>query len=991
MIGQTLGHCRIEEQLGAGGMGVVYRATDSKLSRQVAIKVLPDSFAPAGLQVQLPYARALHVSHCNTSTGRQEATGLAAWLAGSVRRPARGRMPPKEGPSMIGQTLGHYRIEEQLGAGGMGVVYRATDSKLGRQVAIKVLPESFAKDPERLARFQREARMLAALNHPNIAAIHGLEESGGTHYLVLEYVPGNTLEGPLPLAEALRVASQIAEAFEAAHEKDIVHRDLKPPNVKVTPEGKVKVLDFGLAKAVSVQPTEATVSQAGEGTQLGAVMGTAGYMSPEQARGLPVDKRCDIWAFGCVLYETLTGRRAFGGRTLSDSIAAVLTGEPDWEALPVETPPHVRALLRRCLQKDLGRRQRDIGDARLELEETRPGDEAIARGGESRPRWRTLTLAAASLLLGALASGIAGWTVWHKPPEAPAVARFTIMLGPGEQLPYPFHPSAVLSRDGTRLAYSVQREGKTQLHVRALDQFESKAIPGSEGINGWPVFSPDGQWVAFRQGVKWMKAALTGGPLVKMFDAPQGGAYVASWGPDNRLVLGVYPASIARIAAAGGTLQEVPGVDPKKGERWGGAARYFPDGKAMMFGVRTSETESFDDYQIAAYSFETGKRNILIDGGQRGMYWSGYLIYVRGGTLFAVPFDRAKLTATGSPVPVVDGIFTNAVLPVMAAVDISDNGTLVYVPGGLVGSSRKAVWVDRQGKAQPLPLPPRAYLHPRLSPDGQQVAIEVEGPNHDVFTYDLERGTLTKVTFDGSSHAPFWTPDGKRLTYRSGMPAPFTMWAMPADRSSGPERLTTIGEQQSAASWSADGQAVAFTQVNPETKGDIYVLRMDSERKPRPFAQSKFDEGAPRFSPDGHWIAYSSNESGRTEVYVQAYPGPGAKILISTEGGSDPTWRRQGGELYYRNGNKMMAVAVSAGGAFRAGAPKLLWEGRYNQGLNSMCGPPGPGASNYDVTGDGQRFLMIQEGEQDVAPNRIHVVLNWAEELKRLMAENRKP
>ena len=322
-------------------------------------------------------------------------------------------------------------------------------------------------------------------------------------------------------------------------------------------------------------------------------------------------------------------------------------------------------------------------------------------------------------------------------------------------------------------------------------------------------------------------------------------------------------------------------------------------------------------------------------------------------------------------------------------VDISDNGTLAYIPGGVVGSSRKAVWVDRQGKAQPLPLPPRSYLHPRLSPDGRQLAIEVEGVNHDVFTYDLERGTLTKLTFDGSSHWPLWTPDGRRLTYRTGMPAPFTMWWMPADRSGSPERLTTIGEQQSAGSWSPDGRAVAFTQVSPETKGDIYVLELNGERKPRPFAQSKFDEGSPRFSPDGRWIAYCSNESGRSEVYVQAYPGPGAKVQISTEGGDDPVWRRNGGELYYRSGDKIMVVSVSTGSSFRADRPKTLWEGRYNQGLNSMCGPPGPGASNYDVTADGQRFLMIQEGDQDVPATQINVVLNWSEELNRLTQSKR--
>jgi dipeptidyl aminopeptidase/acylaminoacyl peptidase len=469
-----------------------------------------------------------------------------------------------------------------------------------------------------------------------------------------------------------------------------------------------------------------------------------------------------------------------------------------------------------------------------------------------------------------------------------------------------------------------------------------------------------------------------------MFDVPLGGATLASWGPDDTLAFGVYPAGMWRVPAGGGSHQEVPVVDPSKNERWGGYPEFLPGGNVVAYGFRTKDVDSFDDYNIAAYSFETRTRKILIESGMVAHYLPpGHLIYIRGGALYAAPFDAGQLAVTGPPVMVQDGVYQSHVT-VVSQWAVSANGSLAYAPGGLVGGGRRLVWANRQGKVQPVALPPRAYLHPRISPDARQIAIEVEGPNHNVYLYDLNRGTFTKMTFDGSSHSPLWTPDGKRLTYRVGMPGPFKMWAMPADRSGAAEQLTTIGQQQSAASWSPDGRTVAFTQVSAETAGDIYTLDMSSDRKPRVFAQSKFDEGSPRFSPDGRWIAYCSNESGRKEIYVQAYPGPGPKIQVSVDGGSDPVWKRNGGELYYRNGDKMMAVTVVTGSTFTASKPKLLWEAHYNQGLNSMCGAPGPTSSNYDVTADGQRFLMIQEGDEDAPATEIRVVLNWSEELKRL-------
>jgi serine/threonine-protein kinase len=884
---------------------------------------------------------------------------------------------------MIDQTLGHYRIQDQLGAGGMGVVYCATDSKLGRQVAIKVLPEKFAKDPERLARFEREARLLAALNHPNIAAIHGLEEAGGVHYLVLEFVPGETLKGPLPLDQSLPIARQIAEALEAAHDKGIVHRDLKPANIKITPEGKVKVLDFGLAKAVQGESSASvdlsqspTVSL--EGTREGVVMGTAGYMSPEQARGAPVDKRADIWAFGCVLYEALSGQRAFAGETLSDSVAAVLTQEPKWDALPASSPPSVQRLLRRCLQKDPRKRLRDIGDARLELEEPPATEPAAAPA----PRARPTLLYGASLAAGALLSVGLGWILWHEAPQPPAVARFTISLPPGEIVSPTSQNSVALSRDGAALSYVANRAGRTQFYLRRIDQLEAKPIPGTENAVA-PVFSPDGQWLAFLQGQRWKKVALSGGAPVTICNAPPGAYLYADWTPDDHLLFGFYPAGILQVPATGGEPRPLFTAESAKGDRAYWLPHLLPGGKGVLFSVWTPEMDSYDDGSFAVQPLPAGPRKILVEGGHKPVYSpSGHLVYARAGQLLAAPFDLTRLAVTGPPVPVLDGVLMNHANG-STHFSLSANGSLAYVPGGAVAVGRRLVWVDRQGKATPLSSPARRYLHPRISPDGRKIAVETEGPNHDLWTYEPERDLLTRMSFDGTSHWPLWTPDGKRLTFRNWRTGDFTMWWMPADRSGPEERLTMIGVRQSAASWSPDGRVVAFNQVSPDTSGDVYVLEMDAERKPRPLVQTKFNEGSPRFSPDGRYLAYASNESGRMEVFVTPYPGPGAKIQISTDGGADPAWRGNGGELYYRNGDRMMVVGVTTQPSFRADKPRVLWEGRYNHGLNSSCGAPGPSSSNYDVTADGQRFLMVAEGEQDVPATRIHVVLNWTEELKK--------
>jgi serine/threonine protein kinase/Tol biopolymer transport system component len=939
-----------------------------------------------------------------------------------------------------GQHIGVYEVLSPLGAGGMGEVYRAKDTRLGREVALKVIPPAFAAIADRLARLEREARVLASLNHPHIAAIYGIEEGpveGGSHTraLVLELVEGETLaerialvgSKGLPLEKALDIARQIADALDAAHQKGIVHRDLKPANIKITPAGAVKVLDFGLAKlaldpadGLSTSPTM-TIGATGEG----AILGTAAYMSPEQACGKVVDKRSDIWSFGCVLFETLSGRQAFHGETFAHCVSAILNQDADWEMLPATTPANVHNLLRRCLQKDPQNRLRDIGDARIELADALaiPARTTGVRASARPNRWRPALYAAAGMLAGAAIFGLVNW---YGPSRTIAPASFTIRLGPDEFLPR--SGGITFSSDGTSLAYVVARGEERSVRLRRMADTESRPIPGTDGLVGAPVFSPDGQWLAFWQNAKWKKVSLSGGPPLPMFDAPPGGATTAAWGSAGTLVFGVAPASLALMPTAGGMPQRVPIIDPQRMERWGGEPQFLPDSKTVLFSMRTSDVDSFNDYRIAAYSLETMKRTILVDGGTKAMYLPNrQLVYLRAGSLWAAPFDPATLSITGRAVPVLHDVYENAV-DGTAQFAISATGALAYAPGGEVAGARRVVWVDRRGQEEALPLPPRSYLHPRISPNGRQILIEVEGPNHDVFLYDMSRSALTKLTSDGSSHAPLWTPDGRQITFRAGMPDPFTMWRMPSDRSAPAERLIPIrmpqigftqpsamagggsmsgasangmpaampqggsmsnAVQQSAGGWSPDGRVLAFTQVNPDTDGDIYVFD-GAGRSARAFAQTKFNEGSPRFSPDGRWISYSSDESGQSEIYVQEYPGPGPRIQVSTDGGTDAVWKPNGGELYYRNGDRMIVVGVETKPMFRAGRPRMLWEGRYNHGQNSMCGPPGPGSSNYDVTADGEHFLMVKEGERDAPPTEIRVVPAWAEEVDRLVAANPK-
>ncbi len=903
------------------------------------------------------------------------------------------------GPDLIGRTLLHYRITGRIGAGGMGVVYQATDTKLGRSVAIKVIHPQFSCDRELMARFRREARLLASLNHANIAAIHDLEESDGISFLVLEHVPGKTLDerlarGPLPMREGIALAAQIADALEAAHERGIIHRDLKPGNIKITAEGKVKVLDFGLAKALATEPAldvGQTLTATSQTTRQGVVLGTAPYMSPEQACGKQLDRRTDIWSFGCVLYEMLCGKRAFEGTTITEVLAGILERDPDWSRLPAAVTENIKRLLRRCLAKDPHCRLRSIGDARIELEDTLANRIPAAPAVGPARRRAVVAAGLAGLLLGGMAAGLWVWRQFRELTPSPVV-RFSYDLPQGQFIRPTFNPQLMFSPDGSTLANSQGGIGALTTFLRRLDELEAKSVASGSDM-GVPVFSPDGRYLllldASHQVLK--KVALSGGAPVLFTTVDF--AIRGDWAQDHYYYwTDGYFGPVVRTPDSGGKTEPVTELDLGKQERTHRHVQMLPGGEAIIFTVAHGGAESFDDARIDAFTLKTRKRKTLIEGGFFPRYSpSGHLVYARAGSLYAVPFDAENLEVAGSPVKVVDGVFmsTNSGA---AFFDISRTGSLAYAVGKAEGGDRSLVWVDRQGKAAPLGFPPRSYVFPRISPDGKQLAFEIEGVNHDLYTYDPARDVTTKMTTDGVSHAPVWTPDGRRIAFRSWKAAVMSMWWMPSDRSGPEERLTSVGKRQSVVSFSPDMNYIAFNQMDPAggAGSDVWMLPMEGDRKPQPFVKSKAQEGSARFSPDGKWVAYCTNESSRFEVFVQPWPGPGPKIQVSSEGGTDPIWSRNGRELFYRRGDKMIVVAVTTEPTFRASKPELLWEGHYSHGMSSSCGFPGATSANYDVTSDGQRFLMVQDLDQDAVSTRIVVVVNFAEELRRLVKEQKR-
>jgi Tol biopolymer transport system component/predicted Ser/Thr protein kinase len=854
----------------------------------------------------------------------------------------------------IGDKLGPYEILTPLGKGGMGEVYRARDTRLNRDVAVKVSADRFSE------RFEREARAIAALNHPNICHLYDV----GPNYLVMELVEGPTLaerikQGAIPLEEALALARQTADALEAAHEKGIVHRDLKPANIKIKADGGVKVLDFGLAK-VTEPPAETGAANSPTltigMTEAGMILGTAAYMSPEQARGKMVDKRADIWAFGVVLYEMLTGRRLFTGEDAGEILAAVIKEEPQWEKVPAQ----VRRLLRRCLEKDPQKRLRHIGDVMALVDDPPAAQPLAAPVTPARVGRRWVLVSALACVLAAAVAAFAIWLL--KPPVSKPVTRFVMSLPPGQQLAMA-RTAIAISPDGTRLAYAAGQGAVSQLYLRAMDGLEARAIPGTEGAR-YPFFSPDGQWLGFSAGGKLKKVSLSGGTSASLGDVAGGGVGGASWGSQG--IIAFVPQAtgpIQQVSDAGGNSQPLTHLD--KGEIAHRNPEFLPGGAGLLFNIPLAGG-GFAAPKVAVQSPKTGERRDLLQAGTQPRYApSGHIVYSQGANLMAAPFDLRRLAVTGGAVSVIEGIQSSQY-------SFSSTGSLVYVPGS-AQAQLKLVWVDRKGTEQPVPAPAHNYRFPRISPDGQRVAAEIQEADSQIWDFDFARGTLTRLTFEGAGNVdPVWTPDGKRIVFKG---AGNRLFWQPADGSGSMEALTSgpLSTNDIPGSWSPDGQALVFTEGDAAGRS-IWILPL-KDRKPQLFDRSQGGENAPRFSPDGRWIAYASTESGRDEIYVRPYPGPGGKWQISAEGGTEPVWNPKGRELFYRNGNKMMAVEVTTQPAFSPGRPRLLFEGSYV--------PTPLTLPDYDVSPDGQRFLMLKAPEQAQAPAQINVVLNWFEELKR--------
>jgi serine/threonine-protein kinase len=891
-----------------------------------------------------------------------------------------------------GTQLGRYEVRSKLGAGGMGEVYLAQDSKLRREVAIKVLPDGVARDPERLTRFEREARLLAALNHPYIASIYGLEEYEQTQFLVMELVKGKTLAetiaagGPLSITEALTIALKIAEAVETAHERGIIHRDLKPANVMITDDDEVKVLDFGLAKALAEQPAADNISESPtvlySGTQTGIILGTAAYMSPEQAKGKKVDKRTDIWSFGCMLFQMLTGKSPFLGETTTDTLASIIRAEPDWSLLPATVPQRIGELLRRCLEKDPRMRLRDMGDARIEIINSlnKPPEETVnlphVDTPSNRRHARSILFALAGLVIGVLGAGLIFWRLTGtlssvKLPVQPT-KRFAITPAEAEPLALTnFVPLAIgrvalaISPDGTNLVYVANRNGHAQLVLRPFDQFDARPISGTEGAYN-PFFSPDGKWVGFFAENKLKKASLTGGEPVTLCEArnPVG----AAWRTNEAIFFGDQEGgTLTRVSASGGSPQVVTTAGAQVND-----VEVLPGNKWLLFS--TLQGSNPDNAEIRVVSLETGNVRSIMQGGCNPRYLpSGHLLFTRSGVLMAAPFDLQSRQLTGQAVAVLEGIRSETYGN--AQFSISDNGTLVYIAGspGWVG---KPVWVDRQGKTTPIGLPAQCYGSFKLSPDGKRLATSVAGAKDDIWIYEFERGTFLRLTVTGNNINPVWSPDGTRLVFSSVRDGHYGIFSKLADGSGAEDQLTTAAEEsgQVAESWSPDGKALTISQWNATDQGDIFILPLEGERKAHPFVRTQFSEFFSSFSPNGSWIAYTSDESGRYEVYVQPFPGPGRKWQISTEGGEEPVWSANGQELFYRNGEKWMVATVHTKPDFSAEAPRLMFESYF---INVL------GVSHWPHP-DGQRQLMIQPIGAESNPKQINVVLNWFEELKRL-------
>jgi serine/threonine protein kinase len=884
----------------------------------------------------------------------------------------------------IGTKIGPYQVIGPLGQGGMGEVYRARDTRLNRDAAIKVLPAAFAQDADRVARFRREAQVLAALNHPNIAAIHGIEEADDRLALALEYVEGEDLaerltRGALPLDEALVIARQVAEGLEAAHDKGVVHRDLKPANIKIRTDGAVKILDFGLAKAFdaeassSASPNSPTITSPAGITVRGMILGTAAYMSPEQARGAPVDRRTDVWALGCVIYEMLTGRPAFAGASLSDIVAAVLRGEPDWRALPDETPPRIRVLLGRCLRKEARERLHDAADVRIEVSDAAADTDGPAPGPRA-PTARRLAPLVLALVGGAALASALWWERVSTSRETPTPVHLTLtsVARTSSSLYLNANHQVAISPDGRNIVFVADPRGHRQLFLRSMGEADARPIDGTDDART-PFFSSDGQWIAFATTRELQKVAVSGGSPVTICALSSTGFYGGDWGSDGTIVfVPDYNGGLWRLPSIGGTPQPLLKTDPAHDRVVYADPDVLPDGKGVLFTLASGHAVTADDQDIAVLSPGAREPRVLIRGGSNARYLpTGHLVYVRAGALLSVDFDVATLTVSGTPVPVIDGL--GRTWSGDADYAVSDNGTLVYEPDAGARSGRLFITVDRQGQAKPISARGN-YGEFSISPDGRALATRIFAINDDIWINNVATSTLVRFTSEPLDEIyPQWTHDGARIAFgtRTG-----TIFWKPSDGSGAREELGRGEYARYPSSFSPDGTSMLFVEIHPSRRRDIWLMPLVGERRARPVLSTDADEWGARFSPDGRWVAYVSDETGRDEIFIRPIDSAGGRKRLSSDGGIDPMWGPDGRELFFMRGDQLAVVALD-GQLNPVGRDRVLFavprfeEFQYD-----------PATPDVDIMPDGEHFVFGL-GTQSMSATRYNVVLNWFEELRK--------
>ena len=920
-------------------------------------------------------------------------------------------------PLGAGARLGPYEIQSAIGAGGMGEVYKARDTRLDRTVAVKVLPAHIAADLALKQRFEREAKTLAALSHPHICSVFDVGNHEGIDFLVMEYLEGDTLatrlaqdggpEGPpLRVEEALAIATQIANALDKAHRAGIVHRDLKPANIMLTKSG-AKLLDFGLAKVTPAAVAASGLSMAPTGvtpmTMQGTILGTLQYMAPEQIEGEEADARTDIFAFGAVVYEILTGKKAFEGKTQASLIGAILKDAPrSISSLQPLTPPGLDRIVQTCLAKDPDERWQTARDLLRELQwvigaplvdanATKTAGTSVAAGGFGL-RGRALPWVVSSVLGVAAALVLVLWAPWSKAPPSPPV-RLEAGLGAEVSLSTnSASADATLSPDGRTLAFAGRQGETSKLYVRRLDQLQASARSGTEDAAN-PFFSPDGQWVAFFAGGKLKKIAVTGGAAVTLCDAPSGrGGWWDEGGSITYSPSNGAGFSLMRVSSAGGTPQQLTKLaDGELTQRW---PQVLPGGRAVLYMGTSNVGGTYDDANIVVQPLPAGPRKIVVRGGHYPRYLpTGHLTYIHEGTLFAAPFDPDRLELSGQPVPVLEGVASPG--GGAAQVAISPSGTLVYLPGPAVGDNVPVSWMDRDGKTTALRATSANWSNPHFSPDGRQLALDIfDGSQSDVWVYDWSRDTLSRVTFDSRLDSkPVWTPDGTRIVFTSnrGDGGRGNLYWQRADGTGDVQRLTESQNIQSPASWHPSGKFLAFSETDPQTTSDLMILPMEGNEtagwkpgKPTVFLNSRANEFEPMFSPDGRWLAYQSNETGRGEVYVRPFPGPGGKWQVSSDGGFYPTWSRTRPELFFSGSDEHLMVAsyTADGTSFKADKPRPWSEGRY--GFR-------PRNRSFDLHPDGNRFALAPAPatEEAAAADRVVFIFNFFDELRRLAPPSR--